>query len=88
MKMNTVLKNLPTGWAEDADAMTEAQLRDVIVDSENNMRISRLEMEENEGFKEAKAAYKLAAEPLREAIKAQKAKIAYALHVLESKGKI
>lgn len=88
MKMSTVLKNLPTGWAEEAEAMDEAQLRDVIVESSNNIHVTRLEMQENPGVKDAKEKYKDAAGPFRDAIKAQNAKIAYALAQLESKGKI
>jgi hypothetical protein len=88
MNVKSILKQLPTGWAEEAEAMGEEQLRNVIVEASNNIRTARSDMEENAGFQEAKDAYKLAAEPFRDAIKAQQAKVSYALLLLESKGKI
>jgi cytochrome c556 len=88
VKYSTLIKNLPTGFVEEADAMSEKELRDLIVDSENNIRITNEEKENNEGFKAAKDSYKDAAAPFRDAIKAQQAKIAYALNALESKGKL
>lgn len=86
--LKSILKKLPAGWADDAEAMSEEELRAVIVESSNNIRTATAEMEDNEGFKAAKEAYKLAAEPFKDAVKAQQAKIAYALHLLEEKGKI
>lgn len=88
MNLKSILKNLPIGFQEEADAMSEEQLREVIVESSNNIRVSSQEMQDNEGFKQAKEAYKLAAEPFKDAIKAQRCKIEYALHCLDSKGKI
>lgn len=88
MNLKTIMKNLPTSWAEEAEAMDEAQLRDVIIESSNNIRVTKQEMDENPGVKDAKDAYKEVAGPFRDAVKAQKAKIEYALHLLESKGRL
>lgn len=88
MNIKTILKNLPTGFQEEAEAMGEEQLRNVIVESENNIRVAQAEMEENDEFMKAKEAYKLAAAPLRDTKKAQKAKVQFALLLLEQKGKI
>ena len=88
MNLAKLIKVLPVGWSEEADAMNEAQLREVIVASSNNIRTAKEDMEDNEDFKAAKEAYKEAAAPYKEAIKAQQAKITYALHLLDSKGKL
>lgn len=83
-----LVKKLPSGFEDEALAMNETQLRNLIVDSENNIRTAEIEMKENEAFQKAKESYKLAAEPFKETKTAQKAKIQFALHLLESSGKI
>lgn len=87
MKPST-LKNLPTGWKDEADAMNETQLRAVIVESSNNLRTVEAEMAENDALQRLKARVKDASAGYNDAKKAQKAKIAYALHCLEQNGKI
>ena len=84
----SVLKNLPLGWKEEADKMSESALRGVIVDSSNNLRTVETEMEENDALQRLKEKVKDASAGYNEAKKAQKAKIAYALHCLETNGKI
>lgn len=84
----SVLKNLPTGWKDEADSMSETQLRAVIVDSSNNLRTVDQEMAENDALQRLKEKVKDASAGYNDAKKAQKAKIAYALHCLEQKGKI
>jgi len=84
----SVMKNLPTGWKDEADAMTETQLRAVIVDSSNNLKTVDEEMSENDALQRLKAKVKDASAGYNDAKKAQKAKIAYALHCLEQNGKI
>jgi hypothetical protein len=84
----SMMKNLPTGWKEEADAMNEAQLRAVIVDSSNNLRTIDSEMLENDALQRLKAKVKDASAGYNDAKKAQKAKIAYSLQCLESNGKI
>ncbi|MEI7825967.1 MAG: hypothetical protein WCI01_11755 [Chlorobiaceae bacterium] len=84
----SLLKVLPAGFVEEADAMSPDQLEEVIVSSSNNIRVAKTEMEENTDFQDAKASYKLAAEPFRDAVKAQQAKVQYALELLESKGRL
>jgi len=83
-----MMKHLPTGWKDEADAMSEAQLRAVIVDSSNNLRTVDQEMEENDALQRLKAKAKDAAAGYVDAKNSQKAKIAYALQCLEQKGKI
>ena len=84
----SMMKNLPTGWKDEADKMNEAQLRAVIVESSNNLRTVDQEMEENDALQRLKAKAKDAAAGYNDAKKSQKAKIAYALQCLESNGKI
>lgn len=84
----SVMKNLPTGWKDEADAMTETQLRAVIVDSSNNLRTVDTEMAENDALQRLKEKVKDASAGYNDAKKAQKAKIAYSLYRLEELGKI
>lgn len=88
MDLKKIMKNLPTSWAEEAEAMDETQLRDVVIESSNNIRVTKQEMDENPGVTEARDAVKEVTGPFRDAMKAQKAKIDYALYLLESKGKL
>lgn len=84
----SVLKNLPTGWKDEADAMSETKLREVIVDSSNNLEVIAKEIEENDALQRLKEKVKDASAGYNDAKKAQKAKIAYALNCLEKAGKI
>lgn len=86
--LKSTMKNLPVGFAEEAEGMDEEQLRSVVVESSNNIKIAKEEMLENDGYKSAKEAFAQVAGPLKDAVKAQSAKVAYALHLLEQKGKI
>jgi hypothetical protein len=87
MKAST-LKNLPIGWKDEADAMNETHLRAVIVDCSNNLRTIEKEMGEDSNLQKLKEKAKDAGAGYNEAKLAQKAKIDYALHCLEQKGKI
>jgi hypothetical protein len=82
------MKNLPTGWKDEADAMKEEQLRTVIVDSSNNLAVVEKEMADNKSLQSLKEKVKDASAGYNDAKKAQKAKIAYSLHRLEEMGKI
>ncbi len=88
MNLKSILKNLPTGWAEDAEAMSEEQLRNEIVQSQNNIRVTKDEMLANQGYKDAKEALDQVKGPFKDAIKAQQCKTLYALHLLSEKGKL
>ena len=88
MKLTKLLKDLPTGFQEEADAMSEVALRNVIVESSHNISSTTEEMKSNDGYKQAKENLKAISIPYRDAMKTQKAKIAYALKLLEQKGKI
>lgn len=81
-----IVKGLPTGFAEEAEAMDSRQLRDCVVDCERNIDEAVRGMEDNEQFQALKTAYKEACAPLREVKKAQRAKIALCLALLEERG--
>lgn len=81
-------KNLPTGFADEADAMKEDQLRACIVTSSNNLAITEIEMAENKDLQRLKEKVKDASAGYNDAKKAQRAKIAYCLHRLEEMGKL
>lgn len=84
----SVLKNLPTGWSDEADAMSSSALRDVLVDAETKIREVEVEMAADEKLAAAKEIVKDLAGAYREVTKAQRAKIAYALHLLDERGEL
>jgi hypothetical protein len=75
MDVKKIIAKLPTGFAEDAAGMNGDQLRAEIIKAETSLRTVDQEM------KALSSAY-------NEAKKAQRAKIAYALHVLEERGEL
>lgn len=87
-KLEKLMKKLPVGWAEDAEKMSEKELRDAIVDSENNIRTAKAELEAKEEYQNLKAAWKEVRAGCNDAVKSQKAKIEYALYLLEKDGRI
>lgn len=87
-KLDKIVKKLGTGVKEEMDAMKEADLRNVIVESTNNIAIAISELEANNKYQNLKASFKAAGEGLRDTKKAQKAKIDYALILLGEKGKL
>ncbi len=85
-KLTRLKKQLPTGWAEEADAMGAASLRDVVIEAETALVETDKSQESDmklqgalEIAKDLKGAY-------TDARKAQRAKIAYALYLLAEKG--
>lgn len=87
-KLDKIIKKLGVGVKEEMDAMKEADLRNAIVESTNNIAVATAELEANSKYQSLKTQYKAAGEGLRDTKKAQKAKIDYALHCLEGMGKI
>jgi len=79
-------KQLPTGFAEEADAMDEDDLKSLIVRSESNIYSIEHEKDEDVKLNAAKDLVKEMSAPYRDAIKTQMAKIKYALFLLEGKG--
>jgi hypothetical protein len=83
----SVIKALPTGFREEADAMDEEDLRSVIITAEGSLRENEQEKAKHEELTAAKEVVKLLSQGYTEVSKAQKAKIAYALHRLDEIGK-
>jgi len=81
-----IIKKLPVGFKEEADAMGETSLRNVIVDSTNNIRNIEIELETNSKYLALKDAVKEITEPFNEAKKTQSAKIKYCVKLLKEKG--
>lgn len=86
MDIKKILKKLPTGFAEDVASFNTAQLKGVILQSEANIRTVEQEREADDRLRGAKEIVKDLAGPYRDAVTAQRAKIAYAFHVMEERG--
>lgn len=86
MNLEKIKKKLPVGWAEDADAMNESQLRDAIVDASLKTQEAKDARDADEKLAAARLVASEMAAPYRDAIKAQEAKVAYAKHLLEAMG--
>lgn len=88
MDIKKIIAKLPTGFAEDAAGMNGDQLRAAIIAAETSLRTVDQDMKANEKLTGARELVKDFMAPYNEAKKAQRAKIAYALHVLEERGEL
>jgi hypothetical protein len=86
--LEKVKKALPTGWAEEADAMDVDALKGVIVECAANESRLKRERDGDEKLAGAKEIVKDIGGGYSEAIKTQQAKTAYSLHLLEQKGDV
>ena len=80
-----VILGLPE-FKDTADASSIEDLKKIIVESEGNIYTIDQAKEADTKLTIAKETVKEYSEPYRDAIKAQTAKIKYALHLLEGKG--
>ena len=87
MKSST-MRNLPTAWKDEADAMSSDALKAAIVEATANLTQVEKSAEENDEYQKLKEAAKEAGAGYSDAKKALRAKIDYALHRLEEKGVI
>lgn len=88
MDIKKIIGRLPTGFAEDAAGMDADALRAAIIAAETSLRTTDQEMKANEKLTGARELVKDFMAPYNDAKKAQRAKIAYALHVLEERGQL
>lgn len=88
MDIKKIIAKLPVGFAEDAAGMDADALRAAIIAAETSLRTVDQEMKANEKLTGARELVKDFMAPYNEAKKAQRAKIAYALHVLEERGQL
>lgn len=88
MDIKKVIAKLPTGYAEDCAGFNGDQLRAEIVRAETSLRWVDQEMKADEKLTGARELVKDLSASYNEAKKAQRAKIAYSLHVLEERGEL
>jgi hypothetical protein len=81
-----VLKKLPVGFAEEAEKMSEDELKQAIVQSNNNIKRIKEEMEADDKLNGAKAIVQDLMGPYNDAKKAQQAKIDFCLRLCDEKG--
>jgi hypothetical protein len=84
-KWYKVIEKLPE-FKDTADAASVEDFKKIIVTCEGNIYTVEQEKDADEKLNAAKALVKDYSEPHRDAIKAQTAKIKYALFLLEGKG--
>lgn len=84
----SVLKNLPTGFAEEAEGMDAGRLKAAIIAAETSIREATQEMKQDDRLNGAKELVKDYAAGYRDVFRAQKAKIAYVLHLLDGRGEL
>ncbi len=77
---------LPTGFTDTAAAMSDEELKKVIVDCEGNIYTIDKEKQGDAKLKAAKEIAKEISAPYRDASNAQMAKIKYSLYLLENRG--
>lgn len=84
-KWHKVIEKLPE-FKDTADAASIDELKKIIVTCEGNIYTIEADKAADEKLNAAKALVKDYSEPHRDAIKAQTAKIKYAVFLLEGKG--
>lgn len=87
MDIKKILKNLPTGFADEAAGMSDDGLRQAILQSEVNIAEVERTQKQDDKLNGAKEIVKDLSGGYNDAKKAQRAKIAYCLHVLDERGK-
>ena len=88
MDIKKIIAKLPTGFVDDAAGMDGVRLNAEIVKAETNLREIENDIEGNEKLMGAKAITKDIMGGYNDAKKAQRAKIAYSLHLLEERGEL
>lgn len=88
MDVKKVIAQLPAGYAEEAAGLSGAELRAEIVRAETSLRWVQQEMAADEKLSGARELLKDLSASYRDASKAQRAKIAYALHLLDERGEL
>lgn len=86
MKLSKVVAQLPAGFVDQAEAMSSDALRAEIVRAETAIREVDREQEADDKLAGAREIARDIMGGYNEARRAQRAKIAYALHVIEQRG--
>lgn len=82
MKLDKILKQLDPETIKEMDALSEADVKSAIAESEQAIATATKERDANPGYQEAKENVKALSEGLRDVKKRQNAKIAYGLRCL------
>ena len=85
-KLDKVMKALPTGWREEADAMSNEDLKAVIVTASATLTHTKATRDADEKLAGAKEIVKDIGGGYAEVLKAQQAKIDYSLYRLGELG--
>ena len=88
MDIHKLKTKLPVGFADDADGMDGQRLRQEIITAETALREAETEQKKDEKLAGAKEIVKDLLSGYNEVRKAQRAKIAYTLHLLEERGEL
>lgn len=88
MDIKKLIAKLPSGFVEDVAGMSSEAMEDAIVASEANIRRVEAEREGDEKLRGARELVKNLSGPYADAVKAQRAKIAYLLWQLEERGEL
>jgi hypothetical protein len=88
MDIKKIIGKLPTGFVEDAAGMDGDALRAAIIKAETSIREVEREMGQDERLSGARDIVKDIVGGYNDAKKAQRAKIAYSLHLLEERGEL
>lgn len=88
MDLKKIIAKLPTGFAEEADAMSDTKLKEALVQCETNIESIEKSQDEDDRLKGARELVKDLSAPYRDAKGAQRYKIKYVLHLLGERGKL
>ena len=88
MDINKLIAKLPTGFVDDASGMDANKLRAEIIKAETSLRELDTAMKADEKLAGVKEIMKDIVGGYNDAKRAQRAKIAYSLHVLEERGEL
>ena len=86
MKLEKIMKTLDKDTLVEMEALDLEGLRSSIIASENAMRQVQMELDANEEYQALLESKKAMESAKKEVDKRQRAKIGYALHLLEEKG--
>lgn len=87
MHIEKIIKKLPKGFLDECETWDEARLKADIIQSEKNIEVVETAKADDEKLTQAKEMVKEMTAPYSDAVKAQRAKIAYVMYRLAELGK-
>ena len=85
-RLKRIIAQLPTGYAEDMSGVDDAKYRQEMLRAEDNLAETAREKDADEKLAGAKELVKTLSQGYADAEKAQRAKIAWCLYMLEQRG--